>query len=192
MPRARPAGAPAIYQLKITLKYTAPPVWRRVQVADDTTLGHLHSIIQAAMGWGNDHLHAFRVGKAEYATTEGDMAVIGLTVRDEWEADVRAVLPKVGSKMLYIYDFGDSWKHEIRLEKILPPEEGKQIPICLAGARACPPEDCGGPSGYASLVAASSDPRHPDRRYWREWLGGNFDPEALDLEAVNRRLAGLA
>jgi hypothetical protein len=93
MASARPARPRAIYQLKITLKYTTPPVWRRVQVAEDATLGGLHGIIQAAMGWENDHLHASRVGKAEYATTEGDRAVIGPTVRDEWEADVRAVLP---------------------------------------------------------------------------------------------------
>lgn len=107
MASARPAGPRAIYRLKITLRYTTPPVWRRVQVADDTALGDLHDIIQAAMGWENDHLHASRAGKAEYATTEGDRAVIGLTVRDEWEADMRAVLPKVGSKMLYLYEFGD-------------------------------------------------------------------------------------
>jgi hypothetical protein len=93
--------------------------------------------------------------------------------------------------MLYIYDFGDSWRHEVKLEKILPLEQGEQVPVCLAGAWACPPEDCGGPSGYASLVAASGDPHHPDRRSWREWLGGGFGPEAFDLEAINERLARL-
>jgi len=170
------------------LKNTKPPVWRRIQVAGDTSLGDLHYIVQAAMGWGNDHLHAFQVGNVEYATLEGDQAVTSVGVKDEWNAQVGKVLLAVGSKAQYEYDFGDSWKHDIVVEKILPAEEGKRLPVCLAGARACPPEDCGGSYRYASFVIAARDPKHPDRRYWREWFDGDFDPEAFDLEEVNRRL----
>lgn len=185
-------NAKQVHQLKLTLRHVKPPVWRRIQVASDTTLGDLHYLVQTAMGWENDHLHVFRVGRVEYATLDGDQAVTSFGVRDEWEAQVCEVLPSVGRKVEYEYDFGDGWRHDIVAEKILPVEDGKRYPVCLSGAGACPPEDCGGPYRYANLVLAISDPSHPDRRYWRGWIGGDFDPEAFDLEAINRRLLSLA
>jgi hypothetical protein len=188
MPRTRPLNSPRIYQLNIILKHIAPPIWRRIQVAGDTTLGDLHCIVQAVMGWENDHLHVFQVGKVEYATLDGDQAVTSLSARDEWEAQVGKVLPAVGSKAQYEYDFGDSWEHDIVVEKILPAEEGKRLPVCLAGARACPPEDCGGPYSYASFASAIRDPKHPEYRIWREWFDRDFNPEAFDLDAINKRL----
>lgn len=188
MPRTRSSNAKHIHQLKITLKHIKPPIWRRIQIVGDISLGDLHYIVQAVMGWENDHLHVFRVGKVEYATLEGDQAVTSMGVRDEWETEVRKVLPGVGRKILYEYDFGDSWKHDVVVERIILAEGGKQYPVCLAGARACPPEDCGGPYRYASFASAVCDPKHPDHRYWREWFDGDFDPEAFDLEAINQRL----
>jgi hypothetical protein len=192
MPRTWPLEARGTYQLKITLKNTKPPIWRRIQVAGGITLGDLHHIVQAVMGWENDHLHVFRGGKTEYATRDGDQAVTSLGGRDEWETQVGEVLPAVGSKIVYEYDFGDGWVHDILLERIVPTEEGTPLPVCLAGTRACPPEDCGGPYRYANFVIAIRDPKHPDYHHWREWFDGDFDPEAFDLEAINNRLERLS
>ena len=89
------------------------------------------------------------------------------------------------------YDFGDSWEHELLVEKRLPLEAGKRYPVCLTGKRACPPEDCGGIWGYASLLEAIRDPEHPEHEEMLEWVGGEFDPEAFDLDEVNRELQHL-
>jgi hypothetical protein len=188
MPRTQPSESQRIYQLKIALNHIKPPIWRRIQVASDTSLGDLHCIVQAVMGWENDHLHVFRVGRVEYATLEGDQAVTSFGVIDEWEVQVGKVLRTERSKLVYEYDFGDGWQHDIVVERITPVEEGKQYPVCLAGARACPPEDCGGPYRYASFVHAIRDPKHPDYHDWRECFDADFDPEAFNLEAINKRL----
>ena len=91
-------------------------------------------------------------------------------------------------RFLYEYDFGDSWIHEILVEKILPPEPKKRYPVCLKGKRACPPEDVGGPWGYADFLEAIRDPDHPEHEEYLEWAGEDFDPEAFDLDEVNRAL----
>src|SRR5262249_38134478 len=92
--------------------------------------------------------------------------------------------PRIG----YEYDFGDGWRHEVRLEKALEPEPKVKYPRCIDGARACPPEDCVGPWGYADLLEALADPRHPEHRDMREWVGGRFDPEKFSADKVNREL----
>ena len=92
------------------------------------------------------------------------------------------------AKFLYEYDFGDSWDHELLVEKVLPAEAEKRYPVCLTGKRACPPEDCGGIWGYASLLEAIRDPEHPEHDEMVEWVGDEFDPEAFDLDEVNREL----
>jgi hypothetical protein len=101
---------------------------------------------------------------------------------------LQQVVSRVKDKLIYEYDFGDSWEHELLVEKILPLEAGKHYPICLTGKRACPPEDCGGIWGYASLLAAIRDPEHPEHDEMVEWGGDEFDPEAFDLDEVNREL----
>ena len=98
------------------------------------------------------------------------------------------VLPECGAKFLYRYDFGDNWEHVVVLEKVLPPEGGVRYPVCLGGARACPPEDCGGVAGYERMLEALRDPRHEEHGEWLDWLGREFDPAAFDLDAVNRAL----
>jgi len=142
-----------IYQVKITLKYVRPPIWRRVQVRGDITLAKLHEIIQIAMGWFDSHLHQFRMGKVYYGTPDID-EFSELNLKDDSKAQLGRVLTKLKQKLIYEYDFGDGWEHEILLEKILPPEPGVRYPRCIGGARACPPEDCGGPGGYAELLEA--------------------------------------
>jgi hypothetical protein len=168
-----------IYQLKITLKYIRPPIWRRVEVPDDVTLDELHLILQAAMGWTNSHLHQFRVGKIYYGEPSID-EFSDLNLKDESKARLNKVLSRPKQKMIYEYDFGDGWEHEILLEKILPRDSTAKYPRCLGGARACPPEDCGGTGGYVNFLEAISDPDHEEHDEYLDWIGGEFDPEKFD------------
>ena len=185
--KKQPADA-QIYQLKITLKDLAPPLWRRVQVSNRMTLGDLHSVIQLAMGWSNSHMHQFKVGKTYYGSSYPDDFDGTTETKNEEQITVGEVLAKPKAKLTYEYDFGDSWEHEVVLEKTLPPEQGVKYPTCLDGKRACPPEDCGGVWGYANMLGVMDNPEHPEHDEMLEWLGEEFDPEAFSVEAVNKVL----
>ncbi len=177
----------SIHQLKVTLRGVRPPIWRRLRVPSDVPLARLHCILQAAMGWEDAHLHRFRVG----GTTYGDRGFLGDVVdRSERTARLGQVAPSDQGTLWYDYDFGDGWEHALVVEAVGPPDPGGRYPVCVAGKRACPPEDCGGPWGYGELLAAIGDPLHPAHAERLAWLGGPFDPEAFDLEGTNRRLAG--
>ncbi len=186
-PRKQPVET-QIYQLKITLKDSKPPIWRRVQVPSDVSLGKLHRIIQEAMGWFDSHLHQFEIGETYYGVPSRDDFGDFYEVKNEKTVKLNQLISRPKAKLLYQYDFGDSWEHEILLEKILPPEPGVQYPVCITGKRACPPEDCGGVWGYDSFLETIQNPKHPEHAEMLEWVGGSFDPEAFDLEAVNRAL----
>jgi hypothetical protein len=184
------ATQPQAYQLKITLKYSKPPIWRRLLVADDSTLEYLHHVIQAAMGWENDHLHQFIVNDRYFGPRHGYMRMDD--VEDEGRIRLREIAPAEGSRFLYEYDFGDGWEHVILVEKILPRDPEQPLPVCLKGVRACPPEDIGGVWGYDAFLEAIRDPEHPEHDDYAEWVGESFDPEAFDLEAVNATLSRMA
>jgi Plasmid pRiA4b ORF-3-like protein len=175
----------AVYQLKITLRDVRPPVWRRVQV-EDCTLSELHKIIQVAMGWEFSHLYSFEVTGIDY----GDHEMTGGDL--DMENDRRAKLSRLvrGEKFKfgYTYDFGDNWEHEIVVEKILLPEEGRAYPVCVDGKRACPPEDVGGAWGYMELIEAIRDPDHERHEEFEDEFQDEFDPDVFDIDAVNRRL----
>lgn len=175
-----------IYQLKIILKGIKPPIWRRVQVESNMTLGELHHLIQDVMGWYNCHLHQFDCEGVLYAdlSTEEDLECFD-KAKDENKTALNKVLRQEKQKMRYDYDFGDSWEHEIVLEKILKPEEGMPYPVCLDGKRSCPPEDCGGEYGYQNLLDILKDPKHPEYKEWKEWLPEGFDSEAFDVKERN-------
>lgn len=181
-------SAPQIYQLKITLLGSKPPIWRRVQASSDMTLERLHWVLQSAMGWTNSHMHQFRVGKIYYGATYPDDFDGMPETRDERKARLCDLVSRPKTKFVYEYDFGDGWEHEIMLEKILTPEPGIKYPVCTEGKRACPPEDCGGIWGYVELLDTIKDPNHPEHEEMLEWLGDDFDPEAFDVEAVNKNL----
>ncbi|KAM3098242.1 IS1096 element passenger TnpR family protein [Phormidesmis sp. 146-12] len=174
-----------IYQLKITLKDVRPPIWRRVQVASERTLGKLHQIIQEAMGWSNSHLHTFAIGEMEYGQP---MPEYDFDVRDEQRVKLSQIITREKFKFLYTYDMGDSWEHEILVEKVLSADPQVRYPVCLTGKRACPPEDCGGVWGYAEFLEAIRQPDHSDHEAMLDWVGGEFDSEFFDLDAVNRLL----
>jgi hypothetical protein len=237
-----------ILHLRITLKGSKPPIWRRVAVASDITLGQLHEVIQIVMGWTDSHLHHFilrgkglkpRLRELPKSTGQSKREEIILpdgrrgivltnipapnspeatpakpiapipTCRDRyfvtkvtpWGNDTEMegedenavtlgkVCPKVKSKLIYEYDFGDGWEHVIEVQKIVEPETGVEYPVCLAGKKACPPEDCGGVWGYYELLATIADPDHEEHEEMLEWLGEGSDPDAFDLEEVNAMLA---
>ena len=175
----------SIYQLKVTLRNIDPPIWRRIQIKSDLRLDKLHDLLQIVMGWEHQHLHGFRVGRKNYGAPDR----FGDTVD---ERTVRlASIASVGDKLVYEYDFGDSWEHELEIETALEPEPGVHYPVCLAGARACPLEDCGGFPGYEHLFEALRDPANEEHAERLEWLG-DFDPEAFDLDKINTRLGNRA
>jgi Plasmid pRiA4b ORF-3-like protein len=186
---ARKAATPArIYQLKITLDGSKPPIWRRVEVADTVTLAKLHLIIQAAMGWTDSHLHMFTVGGATYGVPDRDDE---MEIRDERKIALNRLLSVPKQKLIYEYDFGDSWTHQVLLEQVVELEPGAAYPRCTAGKRACPPEDCGGVWGYASFLEAIADPAHPEHDEMLEWVGGAFDPARFALAEANAALREL-
>src|SRR5438093_244998 len=137
---ARKTSPSALYQIKVTLKRSKPPIWRRIQVSGDLRLDQLHRVLQTVMGWGNCHLHQFTAGGRNEGEPHPDY---GLDMEDERKVTLGRVATREGAKLTYEYDFGDSWEHELLIEKILPPAADARSPICLAGKRNCPPEDCG-------------------------------------------------
>jgi len=179
-----PDGA-ALYQLKITLKGSEPPIWRRVVVRSDMPLRRLHGVIQRVMGWTDSHLHRFIVGDTYYGTPDPEMMSFGRQTLSEKRYTVAEVAPAVKRSFVYEYDFGDGWEHKIVVEKILPPDPQFQHPICLAGANACPPEDCGGISGYNDLIEILADPQNPEHERMKEWLGYDLDPARFNIDIAN-------
>lgn len=178
----------AIYQLKATVKDSRPPIWRRFQVPANITLHRLHLILQVVLGWSNSHLYRFEINGTEYGEPHPDNDFYELDFKNSRAIKLYHVAPGEQATFAYRYDFGDDWKHDIRVEKILPVEPGVSYPICIAGRRACPPEDCGAIEGYADLLKALANPRHPEHESTKEWVGGYFDPEAFDLNMVNKAL----
>ena len=177
--------AESIYQLKITLKDFRPPIWRRVQVKSNITLGKLHQIIQASMGWTNSHLHGFSIGGVEYGEP---LPELELEIKNEQKVKLSKVVTGEKQKFFYTYDMGDSWEHEILVEKVLPHDPLVCYPVCITGKRACPPEDCGVVWGYADFLEAITQPDHPEHESMLEWVGGAFDPDAFILSEVNQLL----
>lgn len=205
-----------IYEVRITLNGSKPPIWRKLAVPSDIILGDLHDVIQITMGWTNSHMHRFRLRDKGLKPSPQEIAQrvrqddfdeafldrmggqrVFVTKVTPWgeptdmegenedAVTLDEVCPKVKSKMIYEYDFGDGWEHTIEVQKIVEPEPGVEYPICLAGKKACPPEDCGGIWGYYEFLETIVDPDHEDHEDMLEWLGDDFDADAFDLEEVN-------
>jgi hypothetical protein len=177
-----------VLQLKVSLKHSDPKIWRRLLVKGDTKLNQLHQIIQHAMGWWNSHLHQFEFRGVCFGEIDPDLGFGPDEFTDESKVTIGALLSKPKEKLVYEYDFGDGWDHEVLLEKVLEPLEGQSYPVCTGGARNCPPEDCGGIGGYEVFLDIIYDPEHPEHHEMLDWIGGSFDPEAFDLAAINSQL----
>ena len=187
MPVKKKSGEKRVYQLKVTIKDIKPPIWRRILVPHDISLHKLHKVLQIVMGWTDSHLHEFRIDGLSYADPSIEDEVEGL--KDENKFKLFCVAPGENSRFTYMYDLGDSWEHEILIEKILPFETGIGYPVCIQGERQSPPEDCGGVTGYYDLLESLKDPSHPEHDRMFDWLPGDFDSERFDIEPVNRTLA---
>lgn len=175
------------HTLKISLLGVTPSVWRRVVLPSDTALDVLHDIIQVVMGWNDSHLHVFRNADGAWgAHFEGD---------EEWQheacASIASIAPSKGSRFSYEYDFGDGWEHDVVVETIEPMATAKRLAVCLGGARACPPDDCGGPFGYGRMLDILTKPRHAEHAEIREWIGKDFDAAHFDASAASLELATL-
>jgi hypothetical protein len=185
-----PEPGEPIYQMKITLTGVEnPPVWRRVLVPAAIRLDRLHEVIQATMGWQNAHLHAFIDGQTYYGVPDAE-----LQYRDERTTRLNDLVTP-GERLLYTYDFGDDWDHDILIEEATTAQPGTRYPRCLAGQAACPPEDAGGWPGYEQLVHILTDPGHEEHQDMLDWLGldnrSQFDPAHFEPDEANRRLAAV-
>ncbi len=177
-----------IYQIQLTLKNFRPKIWRRLLVPSDVLLSDLHKIIQTTMGWTNSHLHQFEKNREFYEPPAPEDMMLDSYGVDYTGLKLNDFLLKPKEKFTYEYDFGDGWEHEITLEKILPSDTSTTLPVCIAGAMNCPPEDCGGVWGYSELLEIMKDPGHEEYEMYKEWLPEDFDPEYFDMDDINKAL----
>jgi len=185
------ASSQDIYQIKVTLLGTKPPIWRRLLVPSTLTLARLHDVLQTAMGWAGGHMHEFRTADRHFGIPDPEDRSMGMQVENERSIRLSSVLRRAGAKLIYTYDFGDNWEHAVVLEKLLPAQLSLDLeyPICIDGKLACPPDDCGGIPGYYELIEALADPEHDRHEEISEWISDGFDPQAFSVENVNRMLS---
>ncbi|MEK7748037.1 MAG: plasmid pRiA4b ORF-3 family protein [Nitrospirota bacterium] len=179
-------------QFLVALTRTNPLVWRRIQVPDAYSFWDLHVAIQDAMGWQDYHLHEFRVVHPQRGKVE-HLGIPDLDLPDErpctasWDVPVSAYFNwesiSQAQAAVYVYDFGDNWRHIVMFEDVLPVGSAR-LPRCVAGARACPPEDCGGVHGFDKFLEAIADLKHPEHADLVQWSGGGYNPEAFDPARV--------
>jgi len=193
---ARAAKPASVLTLKVTLRGSSPPIWRRLEVPADITLDRLHAVLLTAFDWDGGHLHVFEAGGESYGAYDPELGH-----RGERGVGLARLAP-VGASLRYTYDFGDDWEHVIAVEKRMPAQEDAAYPRCTGGRRAAPPDDCGGVRGYAVMLEAIADPAHDEHEHYVEWAGHvlglspdevmAFDPAAFDRDWVNVCLTTLA
>lgn len=178
-----------VYVLKVTLRGGHPPIWRRIRIAGSASLIDLHRAIQAVMGWEGYHMFSFEKDHVSFGDVSLGDDMDELDFEDAGKVSIQELLPRAKSKLLYLYDFGDGWEHEVLLEKKEEFDPGRVLPECVAGKSACPPEDCGGIYGFYSLLEILADPEHEEYESMLEWTGGPIDRTYFDLEEANQELA---
>jgi hypothetical protein len=188
-------GKPSIVlQFRIELIEIEPTIWRRIQVPSKYTFWDLHVAVQDSMGWLDYHLHRFHV-KMPHKKKAMEIGIPSDDFDDVdflpgWEIEITDYFTEPGKSAFYEYDFGDGWDHNILLEAILLKEDGVSYPRCIAGERACPPEDCGGVSGYYDLIKILKNPKHREYSDYIDWLEGHaknyhpYDPDHFSPEDV--------
>ena len=186
-----------VYRLKVTLRGSRPPIWRRLQVAGDTSLNRLHLILQVLMGWQRRHPYLFDDGVTGYGQDftdeDGEYIPVG---EDDTQVPLAEVAPREKARFEYHYELDDilfegTWCVTILVEQILPASANLRVPLCLAGKRAGPPDHFSGISSYEGCVISFKDPTKPTHKDARKMLGDTFDPDAFDVDEANRRLASM-
>ncbi len=183
---ARKRTAPKVYELHVELEDIEPLIWRRILVPAAILLPELHDLLQLVMGWTNSHLHSFEIGDRAFSSAGADLEE--LQMLNERKYALEAVLGDSIREFVYGYDPGDSWRHRIKVQSIAKPNADWSYPLCIAGARAAPPDDVGGVSGYEEFLSAINNPKHEEHHSMLVWIGGAFDPEGFDLNEINRTL----
>jgi len=184
-----PKSKQSIYQLKLTLFGIEPPIWRRLQVPSTMLLCCLHDALQAVMNWTDSHLHQFEKDGKYWGVPDDEGFEDDVEVIDESKVTVGKLLRAEGDSLVYVYDFGDNWQHEVVLERIVPLDAAAiPKPVCLAGERRCPPEDVGGVSGYQEFLEVIFEPGHEEFEHYREWARDPVHAEEFDVAAVNKIL----
>lgn len=184
--RPGPASFGDVIETRITLRDIEPAIWRRVRVPASVSLAALHEVLQIAFGWTNSHLHDFLINDIRFSMADVEDELVSVNERT---APLGAVA-LAGGRFIYHYDFGDDWEHEVTVERVMA--RGDESIVCIDGARACPPEDCGGASGYARLLCVLANPNDEEHAEMRRWVGRGFDPEKFDVTDVNKKLATLS
>ena len=179
---------PPAHQLKITLIDIDPPIWRKIQLPGTILLCCLHDAFQVVMGWTDSHLHQFEKDGKNWGLPESD-EFNELDLIDESRTQLAEVLQAEGESMIYLYDFGDDWRHEVVLEKVIPTNDILKVPVCLSGARRCPPEDVGGVPGYQDFLETVFDPANDEFKHLVGWACRPFHAEEFDMKAVNGKLS---
>jgi len=183
-------SADTIARLKITLDDVKPAVLRRIEVQFNIRLDRLHLAIQAAMGWTNTHLYEIRARDVGWGIPDREWGDGPLDAR---KARLGDVFEDVGTKTLrYLYDFGDGWDHTIKVERLIDPEPGALYPRLIEASGRCPPEDVGGPWGYAEFLDAIHDLKHERHAELKEWIADDFDPNVVDAKGLAQEVAELA
>jgi len=177
------------YQLRIELRDVQPLVWRRLLVPDTLTLGKLHAVLQAVMGWHGGHLHEFHIARCRYGIPDEEGWQEDDPLYDERRYRLKGFVETGARRFTYLYDFGDGWEHTIKVEDLVVPDANRPRTRCIAGENACPPEDVGGPHAYLDFLVALRDPTHEEHASMTAWIGASFDPSAFEITDVNERLA---
>jgi Plasmid pRiA4b ORF-3-like protein len=180
----------AIVRLKVTLEDVEPEVMRRLDVPLKIRLDRLHLVLQVAMGWTDSHLYEFTAGGTGWGVPDADFGGGPMPAAKTTLADL---IKDTGARTIhYLYDFGDGWDHVIKIERIGESDPQARYPQLVTAQGRCPPEDVGGPPGYAEFLAAIADPTHEEHDYMLTWCGGAFDPESPDVEHIADELDRLA
>jgi hypothetical protein len=181
-----------VADLHIELVYSDPSIFRTVTVPTKIRLHHLHDVIQCIFPWEHFHRHSFYIQGLEYQhPNQIDDNGFGPRPKNEKIIKLSDVIDMDIGSFLYTYDFGDDWKHSIKINKIYGVQEPKEMLKLLGGSNAAPPEDSGGIHGYENFKEIISDPTHQEFENMMEWVGEDFDPKFFDEKKISLRLDSL-
>lgn len=178
-----------VARIRIEMQEIRPKIWRRVDVPLSTTLMALHDIIQLLFDWRDAHLFKFEIGDKVYGDPIPDDPFADLRVYKAKGIRLGTLIDRGVGRFLYVYDFGDNWRHDVMIEDVFDGAADVDYPVFVDGVRRAPPEDVGGASGFMDFLEAALDPAHPEHRAMRDWHGGPFDPHDIGLKRIRMVLS---